>query len=91
MPRVVSKNLFNFKPAGVIDENVLRAEEQTMGTQEGRKGYEVFFKCFEMAKDHDDNNKHSKEANEEFINLFRPILDGTIAAMIALILHHEIS
>ena len=64
MPRVVSKNLFNFQPAGVTDENVLKAEFQAMKDPEGAKGMEVFVKVMGMAKDHDENNKHSKEAKE---------------------------
>ena len=81
MSRVVSKNLFNFQHAGVINEDILQAEALAMKDPEAAKGMEAFMKMMEMAKDHDANNKNSQEANEEYVKFMRPALDGMMTAM----------
>ena len=64
MERVKSKNLFNFRPAGVIDGDILEQEKkmyETIGDVDG----EIF-------------SKHESKTDEEFGVFLRRMMDGVM-------------
>ena len=68
MERVKSKHLFNFRPAGVVDRDILEQEKkmyETIGDVDG----EIF-------------TKHESKTDEEFGVFLRRMMDGMMNTLL---------
>ena len=79
MPRVKSKNLFNFQPAGVIDNDIVAIEAQmnkaTPTAKEKNEDTTITTKVAEVSSNDD------KASNHGFVNKIRSMVDGMMEMM----------
>lgn len=65
MPRVVSKNLFDFKAAGKLDDDVQAMQEEEKAASESPEGVEMVKRMTELQEKNDD------ESSKEFVSILR--------------------
>ena len=76
MSRVESKNLFNFTPTGLYDEDVAAKDAEMMAMMGSKEGMEMVEKMNELS------NKHDAESNKEYLTMMRGMMDGMIKQML---------
>ena len=76
MSRVLSKNLFNFKPSGAIDDDILAFEAKMEEQHPGMAGaLAAKFKELSM--------KDDEASNKEFVETLRGMMNGQMAVLCA--------
>ena len=67
MPRVVSKNLFHFKPTGQLDDDVKAMEDVELAAAQSPEVMQMVEKMAELTQ------KDDEESNKEFVSLLRAV------------------
>jgi len=75
MPRVKSKNLFNFQPSGCIDDDIMEMETKMKGEREAGEAQAMIEKMNDLCL------KDDEESIKELVTLLRGMSDGMIALM----------